>query len=90
MMTIEQACTIYLDIHRMPTGDLRTDLVASARVAHQWRTVGPEATAVILHALHRHIGLSHREIEHATGISRESVRRLIGQLEAGKWGDVPR
>lgn len=84
-MTLEQATALYLGIHDRPTGDLRADLITSGQIAHKWRTVGPEATATILHALHRHHGMSHRQIEESTGIPRESVRRLIEQLESGKW-----
>lgn len=89
MMTIEQATALYLDIHNPPTGDLRADLIASGKIAQRWRTVGPEATATICHALHRHLNMSHREIAAETHIPRESVRRLIERLEAGEWGSLP-
>lgn len=85
MMTLEQATTIYLGIHNLPTGDLRADLITSGTIAHKWRTVGPEATATIVHALHRHYEMSHRQIERATGIPRTNVARLITELESGKW-----
>jgi hypothetical protein len=89
MMTIEQATALYLDISRLPTGNLQADLVASAQVAQRWRTIGPEATAVIVHALHRHIGLSLREIQQQTNIPHESARRMVERLESGHWGTVP-
>lgn len=84
-MTLEQACSLYLDIHNPLTGDLKADLITSGRVAAQWRRVGPEATATVLHALHAHFGMSYREISQETGIPDSTVGDLIRQLEAGRW-----
>jgi len=88
-MTLAQATSLYLDINNPPTGDLRTDLLTSGRVAARWRRIGPEATATILHALHRHHGMSQHAIAQETGIAQSTVSDLIRQLETGRWGELP-
>lgn len=85
VMTLEQAASYYLDVNHPPTGDLRVDLITAGKVAQRWRTVGPEATATILHALRDHCGLSEREIANETGIPQSSVNRLINRLLSGEW-----
>lgn len=88
MMTLEQACSLYLGIHHLPTGDLRSDLITSGKVAARWRRIGPEATATILHALNKHHDMSHRQIEDATGIPSSTVGDLIRKLESGHWDEA--
>lgn len=85
-MTLEQAASYYLDVNHPPTGDLCADLVTAGQIAQRWRTVGPEATATILHALRDHCGMTERAIQEATGIPQSSINRLINRLTSGEWG----
>lgn len=88
-MTLEQAASYYLDVNHPPTGNLCADLVTAGKIAQRWRTVGPEATATILHALRDHCAMTEREIEKVTGVPQSSINRLINDLLAGKWGELP-
>lgn len=86
-MNLEQALALYLGPLHPSSDNVCDDILAAGKVAHQWRTVGPQATAIVVQALHRHCGKSHRQIEAETGISQASVQRLIRRLESGEWGE---
>jgi hypothetical protein len=76
-MTLDEALSYHLSAHNPAVGDLRTDLIKAAHSAYLWRARGPQATAVILHAMRTRLGMSLREIEETTGIDHVTAARLI-------------
>lgn len=89
MFSLEQAIALYLGPLHVPSDGVCDDILAAGKVAHQWRTRGPEATAIVVHALNRQCGKSHWQIEAETGIPHTAVQRMIRRLESGEWGELP-
>lgn len=58
------------------TGIYRDDLYRAAHEAGEWRRDGPKYTAAILDALSR-MGVSYRDLSSHTGITLNTVSRLI-------------
>ncbi|MGH7743505.1 MAG: hypothetical protein ACREQ5_01605 [Candidatus Dormibacteria bacterium] len=78
-MDLDQA----LDYFLATRGDLRTDLILASQEAAKRRKEGPEATALIVTAMHEQLGMTYTEIEressHPDGyrISRVTAARLV-------------
>lgn len=82
-MTLDDALALYGACPSDPINLLT--LVTAAKVAAKWRKDGPNATALVLDALHRRYALSWRAIEAQTGIPHVTAQRLVANLHDGRW-----
>lgn len=83
-MDLETALNYFLTPDNRHQDNLRGDLIAAVQEAARRRKEGPEATAVIVKALHEQLGMTYMEIEAIsvhpmTGvkISRATAARLV-------------